>query len=125
MFLLRKRGDVLSNLRLRFLLNGTQTRRGVQQLPDICRLLDIGVNKRRAGCWAFDTCKVGMVGHIAFTDSDVFSQAVKAYNVLLKAIQYLEKCQKCAIAIAVDRKCYRCKKSYEDGNLIEWKRPKD
>ena len=66
-----------------------------------------------------DTCKVGMVGHNAFTDSDVFSQTVKAYNVLLKAIQYLDKCQICAIAMAVDRKCYRCKKSYEDGKLVQ------
>lgn len=72
-----------------------------------------------------DTCHVGMVGHIALTDRGTFSQAVKAYNVLMKAIQYLEKCQDCAIAMAIDRKCYRCKTSYEGGKLVQQQDAKD
>ena len=38
-----------------------------------------------------------------------FSEAVKA----------MEQCPSCAIAIAVDRRCYRCKKSYEDGKIVK------
>ena len=70
-----------------------------------------------------DKCHVGMVGFVSFTDKEAFALAVKSYNVLLKAIHYVEKCQSCAVAMAVDRKCRRCDKAYEDGKVVKHEHP--
>lgn len=66
-----------------------------------------------------DHCKLGMVGHFAYRDKNRFDEAVKAYGSLQKAIKTVDQCPSCAIAIAVDRSCHHCKKSYEDGELVE------
>lgn len=65
-----------------------------------------------------DACKVGMIGHIAFRDKELFAKALKARDVLVQAVQRVHECLSCAIAIAVDRSCRRCKKSYKDGKII-------
>ncbi len=62
-----------------------------------------------------DACGVGMVGRFAFTDRADFEAASKAQRVLIRAIELAAKCEICAIAMAVDRSCYRCNISYEDG----------
>ena len=64
-----------------------------------------------------DTCSVGMIGHIAFKNKEVFNQALKARDVLLRAVEQVDKCLSCAIAMAVDRECRRCRKSYKDGKI--------
>ncbi len=72
-----------------------------------------------------ETCKTGTIGHVAFKDRNTFLEASQAHDVMLKAIRHLQKCETCAIAMAVDRKCYRCNKSYERGKLVERATPED
>lgn len=60
-------------------------------------------------------CEVGMVGHFAFADRADYEAAGKAQKVLIRAIELAAKCETCAVAMAVDRSCYRCEISYEDG----------
>jgi hypothetical protein len=64
-----------------------------------------------------DHCKLGMVGHVAYRDRSRYDEAVKAYGALQKAIRTVGTCTSCAIAIAVNRTCHRCKKTYLDGEL--------
>jgi len=70
-------------------------------------------------------CDVGMVGHVAYRDKARFTEAVKAYEALRKAIRTADECPSCAIAIAVDRTCRRCKKSYEGGEIVRPKKSPD
>lgn len=65
-----------------------------------------------------EPCGVGMVGHVAFTDKEMFSRAKVAYDGLLAAVAKVPTCLSCAVAIAVDRSCRRCKKSYLHGKLV-------
>lgn len=66
-----------------------------------------------------DVCKVGMIGQLTFRDKELFVKVLKARDVLLQAVQHVDDCLSCAIAIAVDRSCRRCKKSYTGGRTIQ------
>lgn len=62
-----------------------------------------------------ESCKLGMVGRIEFKNRGDYEGAARARKVLVRAIRKAASCETCAIAMAVDRKCYRCMVSYEDG----------
>lgn len=71
----------------------------------------------RSAGWC-EQCNVGLVGCISFRDKQVFERAQDAVRVLRKAIEKLDECPSCAVALAVDRRCQRCKKSYEGGRQL-------
>ena len=60
-----------------------------------------------------------MVGCFAFENREDYAQAAKARKVLIAAIEMADTCETCAIAMAVDRRCYRCKISHEDGHSMK------
>ncbi len=65
-----------------------------------------------------EPCGVGMVGHVAFKNKEKFLRAKLAYEGLLAAVATVPKCLSCAVAMAVDRSCRRCKKTYLHGKPV-------
>lgn len=65
-----------------------------------------------------DKCQRGMVGFAAYRDKQLFAQAARARAVLRESIEMIPECLSCAIAKAVDRKCRKCGKSFENGEVV-------
>lgn len=70
-----------------------------------------------------EKCSRGFVGNFAYSDRKLFSVASRGRAVLIQAIAKAEDCEDCAVAMAIDRWCPICRKSYEDGKLVG-ERPK-
>lgn len=66
-----------------------------------------------------ERCSRGLVGHFAYTDRGLFKIASRGREVLIQAIAKIGDCEDCAVAMAIDRWCPICRKSYEDGELVE------
>lgn len=66
-----------------------------------------------------DKCKRGLVGHFAYKDKKLFRIAARGRAVLIQAIAKVSDCEDCAIALAIDRWCPKCRVSYEDGKLVK------
>lgn len=59
-----------------------------------------------------ETCKVGMIGNVAFRDRAMFDQAVKEYRMLLAAIETSRRCEYCGVARFLGSSCPRCHIDY-------------
>ncbi len=76
-----------------------------------CRLARLGTGwcPRHAAGW---------VGSARLSDRDSFEAASAAYGRLVAAVQATPRCELCACAIALDRRCPRCRVAYRDGTAI-------
>ena len=59
------------------------------------------------------------MGRFAFKGRDDYLRAVMAPNALIAAIRKADSCESCTIATAVDRRCYKCKISCQDGSRTD------
>lgn len=74
-------------------------------------------NDAAKGGWC-EKCRVGMVGNVAITDKTDFDHALTAYRRLLDAVQMLDRCEMCAVALMSDGRCTKCNKTYKDGKVV-------
>lgn len=69
------------------------------------------------GGWC-DSCKVGMIGNVAVQDKAEFDRALVAYRIFRDAVNMLEQCEFCAIAMIADGKCPTHKLTYREGRPV-------
>ncbi len=65
-----------------------------------------------------ETCKRGMVGHVAIRDKQAYEAAARAVAILRAAVEASERCEHCAVAIVTDTKCPYCRITYKDGKPV-------
>ena len=61
------------------------------------------------------TCRTGWVGNVAFRDAERYESAAAELPRLLAAIRMSDRCEYCAVALFMDKRCPRCDIHYRDG----------
>ncbi len=67
-----------------------------------------------AGGWC-EACEVGFVGSVVFRDRRDFDEVFRALDLVRRADALGERCEHCAVAMATDTICARCKLEYRNG----------
>jgi len=78
-------------------------------------------NGQRFG-WC-ETCKVGMLGNVAISERKEFERGTNEIELLLSAVEKLEKCESCAVALFAGGRCLTCMIAYHAGQPIDKKNP--
>lgn len=94
--------------RLSYLLARAEKRSFSEVTCPVCR------EHAQARGWC-DSCGVGMVGRVVFDDKEVFEEISRALHLLEVANETAERCERCAVAIATDSICVKCRLGYRDG----------
>ena len=94
--------------RLAYLLAKGDNSKRVAISCKLCR-----TNSERSG-WC-KRCAQGMVGTVVLKNRSEFEEASKAMELAFEAIQELERCEVCAVAMIIDGYCSACKLYYHKG----------
>jgi hypothetical protein len=87
-------------------------------------LTDVPPDAARKACcpangdWC-PTCHRGSVGNRLFDGERDFTDAGRYYEVFKSALQTLQRCENCAMAMIADSRCPDCRITYKDGKPVE------